>query len=321
MSIGNERNRLEETLHVASQTSGRAKLLEASIEATFQPVLQWYLLYPSLLKILVDSNPLSKQNLNTLSDYVQYVSIIMSILSLAWAFTAHKANYKHGALDVAVAPVSRAVLFFSDLFLIVARMNCLVIFMYSFGPGQFYPGMIFLAIHFGIMVILHTCFTSELTLLKECHYVRFIHGCLLNGLANMFSNNGDVIMVNRDSTKKKKTLVRHAVYDFVFLMELIILAIRGYGLDIAPIEHMNAKNTTITISICCHLFGFLLKIVYYTKLHVWSDLINVLQKKDNGDWMFETTFTFFGNENKVTTQIPIKCFKKEQKARTIIKRI
>ena len=271
LSHGETKNNLHQIVLETSKTDGRARLLEASIEATFQPVLQWYLLYPTVIEIIVTKSSSFGQFTDNL---IPYLSIISSIFSLAWAFTAYKANYKVGALDVLVAPVSRAILFLSDLLLIVARINCLILFMYSFGPGQFYPGVIFLSGHFVLIVILQNFFRDDCKWVQiKSHFIEYFHTSLLHGLANMFSNNGYVIMKSRQKGWKGKTFGRHLLYDLIFVAENITLSYYGYIVKVEPEQYQDAKNLTILISGGFHLIGLILKIVYYKKFHIWADLI------------------------------------------------
>ena len=52
-------------------------------------------------------------------------------------------------------PVPRMLLFLSNLLLVFARINSIVFFMYSWGPGEFKPGMIAIGIHIFIMMVIH----------------------------------------------------------------------------------------------------------------------------------------------------------------------
>ena len=309
-SRGVMRNELENTLRVTAQACGRAKLLEASIEATFQPVLQWYLLYPKVMRQIIMGNIFSVEMITHSEDIIAYLSIITSVLSLAWSFTAHKATYKHGALDLTVSPLSRAVLFLSDLLFIISRMNCLIIYMYWFGPGQFYPGIVFLMIHLIIMIVLHIIFMEEFNwswnYFKGAQSLTFAHACFLNGLANMFSNNGAVIMADSITKQDKgKTFIRHLVYDSIFVCEIIVLAVFGFHLHIEPAQQLDAKNTTLIVSLCCHFVALVLKTFYYTKLHVWSALIKVVKKDENENWVFETDYSFLGSKKMLCKKIPL----------------
>ena len=91
----------------------------------------------------------------------QTISIVTSILSLAWCFTSYHATLKRGALDKDLAALFyRAVLFLSVLFQILGRLFILVIFAYSFGPGLYYPLLIFLGSHIILMTLLHFIFSD-----------------------------------------------------------------------------------------------------------------------------------------------------------------
>ena len=92
----------------------------------------------------------------------QTISIVTSILSLAWCFTSYHATLKRGALDKDLAALFyRAVLFLSVLFQILGRLFILVLFSYSFGPGYYYPVLIFLGAHILAMTLLHFIFSGK----------------------------------------------------------------------------------------------------------------------------------------------------------------
>ena len=207
--------------------------------------------------------------------------MLSSIISLAWSFTAHKAIYKDGALDLTVSPVSRVVLCASDLLLILSRLNFIILFMYYFGPGIFFPGVIFLIFHSLLMILLHMIFEkTQGTLICSNGFAEVcteVHTCLLNGLANMFSNNGRIIIESEKQKNKERTFKRHMSYDLFFLVENIVLAVFGLLLSLEDPKQQEAKNYTLIVSMISHLIGLLLKALYYAKLHVWSDLI--LRKK------------------------------------------
>lgn len=91
----------------------------------------------------------------------QTISIITSILSLAWCFSLYHATLKRGALDKDLAALFyRAVLFLSVLFQIIGRLFIMVLFAYSFGPGYYFPVLIFLGAHILLMTILHFIFSD-----------------------------------------------------------------------------------------------------------------------------------------------------------------
>ena len=333
-SKGGERIAMEKELRETSHACARSRLLEASIEATFQPLLQWYLLYPKVVHIILTES----STFGHLTDnLLPHLSIVSSIFSLARAFSFYKADNKNGALDSTVAPVSMAILLASDLLFILSRITLIVMFAYSFGPGEFYPGIAFLMGHLIVIILLHNCLTDAFTNLTKGNYLRYFHGCFLNGLANILCNNGEVILDTEKKIMKGKTFIRHSTYDVIFLVENCILAYFGYNLALECKEEEKARNLTITASLVSHLIGLLLKIIYYKKFHLWSDLISVLHKKpknENGNekhlesiwkywkvywqkywqveyiWVFETEFNFLGSKKKVkfSVQAILNCF-------------
>ena len=101
----------------------------------------------------------------------QTVSIVTSILSLAWCFTSYHATLKRGALDKDLAALFyRAVLFLSNLFQILGRLFILVLFSYSFGPGMYHPVLFFLLGHIVLMSLLHFVFSDAKEYWKKGKY-------------------------------------------------------------------------------------------------------------------------------------------------------
>ena len=122
----------------------------------------------------------------------QTLSIVTSILSLAWCFTSYHATLKRGALDKDLAALFyRAVLFLSVLFQILGRLFILVLFSYSFGPGMYYPILIFLAVHIVIMTLLHFVFSDAKLYWSKGGFLNlsFFHYFIGNGLANIYIHN------------------------------------------------------------------------------------------------------------------------------------
>jgi hypothetical protein len=174
--------------------------------------MQWYILLPSVL------------DTGFHFDYVEmfsYYSWMISLLSLSWSFTAYNAALKNGALSVQTSPISRIILFFSNMCLIFARMNCIVVFMYFWGPGQFYPGIVFILLHMFMMSVLHYNFSDISNMRKvdgtgSCmHCLKLGYVCLINGLANIFSHNLITIYQTEDfvADEKMSTFSRQVVFD------------------------------------------------------------------------------------------------------------
>ena len=63
-------------------------------------------------------------------DLLQFVSMLTSIVSLAWSFAFYKAAMKREALDFDVNPIGRIVLILSNLCMVTSRLTALVVFAY-----------------------------------------------------------------------------------------------------------------------------------------------------------------------------------------------
>eukprot|EP00092_Neocalanus_flemingeri_P002492 GFUD01002668.1.p1 GENE.GFUD01002668.1~~GFUD01002668.1.p1 ORF type:complete len:898 (+),score=192.55 GFUD01002668.1:90-2783(+) len=257
---------------------GMVHLTEVCIESTFISILNWYDILPTIL-LEVDSSVYSADNRISLST----VSFLTSIVSLAWSFTSYVAEQKDGALALTWDPVSRLVLFVSNLLLIFARLNCLVLFAFYFGPGNIHQVMLFLLCHIIFMMAIHAYnvlrYMSVETNQNEtntiCFIGRLFYVSLLNGLANVFINNFVNVSLNNQKTlgkKKKKSFYRQTVGDLIFLLENIICVVFGCLTDVDPINNPITMTYFVSIVFTCHIVGLLLKIFYYKILHLWADL-------------------------------------------------
>ena len=258
-----------------SLKSGIVHLAEVCIESTFLSILNWYILLPNLLQ-RIDLYLDSQDNSLLLSA----VSFLFSIISLSWSYTSYVAEQKYGVLGP--TSVGRIVLFFSNLLMIFARMNCIVLFMFYFGPGNVYPGMILLVFHIILMMMIHA-FTvlrymvhQDQDQTKGIGFIRrLINVCFMNGLANVFINNFVHISLNNQKSlgkKKKKTFYRQTIGDLIFLIENIICVVLGCMTDVDPINNRVTMTYFVSTIFLCHIIGLLLKIFYYKFLHIWKDL-------------------------------------------------
>ena len=110
---------------------------EECIESSFNALLQWYIVLP---KFLVRYNKYEElKNLRIAAHdeneenslfMITAVSFFVSIISLAWSITSNVADQKRGALDMDWNPTPRILLFLSNLCLVFARINSIVVFMY-----------------------------------------------------------------------------------------------------------------------------------------------------------------------------------------------
>eukprot|EP00092_Neocalanus_flemingeri_P000294 GFUD01000314.1.p1 GENE.GFUD01000314.1~~GFUD01000314.1.p1 ORF type:complete len:859 (-),score=190.48 GFUD01000314.1:80-2656(-) len=262
-----------------ARKAGMVHLSEVCIESTFVSILNWYILLPNFLTEL-DISFDNADNSLTLSS----VSFLISIVSLAWSYTSYIAEEKEGALALTWDPASRLVLFISNLLLIFARMNCIVLFMFYFGPGQIYPGMFFLLGHIILMMAIHAYNVLRYTTVQDkdqpqsniiCFAGRLFHVSLMNGLANVFINNFVHVSLNNQKSlgrKKKKSFYRQTIGDIIFLVENIICVVFGCSTNVAPINSPLTMTYLVSTIFACHIVGLLLKIFYYKFMHIWKNL-------------------------------------------------
>lgn len=77
----------------------------------------------------------------------------------------------------------------SFYFKVVARLLAFMLFTLYWGPGNFYPLMIFVAIHMIIAACLHVFFSEDYAFWKKGHYVKFIHNVMMNSFATIYFHN------------------------------------------------------------------------------------------------------------------------------------
>ena len=95
----------EKKIETSEVLYSTARVMEVSLESSFQPTIQLYLLFPALIenfnhqKIDIKIFTLCKEGNLPILQADQTISIITSILSLSWCFTSYHATLKRGALD------------------------------------------------------------------------------------------------------------------------------------------------------------------------------------------------------------------------------
>ena len=170
-------------------TGARAHLIEVAVEATFQPLLQMYLLLPIIIDVFdkdfgsIDLDAFKKM------DLLQFLSMVASIVSLAWSFAFYKASLKNEALDFDINPFGRIILIFANLSMVTSRLTAFVVFAYCFPDGtQFLALLSCLFAHAFLMSLLHLCFCLLPTSLKRQLDWQLVVDCILNGLANIYTH-------------------------------------------------------------------------------------------------------------------------------------
>ena len=164
-------------------------------------------------------------------------------------------------------------------------MNFIIFFMYSFGPGQFFPGIIALVGHIIIMGLLHTFFvqfdvhpcSSNLTFGKRFGILMEIsYSAVVNGLANIYCHNYVNTKTEQKATSfmhKKPTFFRQLIFDLIFLIENIAISIyASVNIQVKPFDDFEARLVLFGYLFLIHIIGILLKMVYYKFFHIWKDV-------------------------------------------------
>lgn len=200
----------------ATAASSRAQIIEACTEASFQPMLQFYLIFQDIAPLRWDGPLLSelKKILDTHS--LPLFSGIISIITLAGAYTTRYRENKEFAITIGAS----AFFFLSLLFQIASRMVCFQMFAFALGPGNFWWAIVASCIHVCIMTSLHLIFSNSWaqwsqrpreraygtfyqSLLAIRQYFLVIHNALLNGLSNMYVYNNLEINNSLPQIRKK----------------------------------------------------------------------------------------------------------------------
>ena len=179
--------------------ASRADLIETSIEATFEPLVQGYIIFPSIINI---TNRLKnfyefdqydgklKINFEMSSlEQVQLFSIGTSILGLVWTYSDLTSVKKHLQLDIFVSPVSRILMCIWMSLQVTARLLAFMLFAVYWGPGNIFSLMIFAAVHIVLALVIHLIFSEDIAFLKKGRYLKFFHNVILNSFSSMFFHN------------------------------------------------------------------------------------------------------------------------------------
>jgi hypothetical protein len=99
--------------------ASRGELIEVNIEAVFEPMVQGYIIFPSIIDIISRlNNSVVVEADGTLKidfqlkgiEKVQIFSISLSMISLAWCYSEYYSVRKNMLLDITVSPCSRIVM-------------------------------------------------------------------------------------------------------------------------------------------------------------------------------------------------------------------
>ena len=287
-SHGEERIKQRKEFLRHNIVSSRAQIAEVCTEATFQPLLQLYLLLPKL--ICYDYHVLLERDISSFFwdvPRLQFWAILTSCLSLSWSFNAYQTSKKTGALEFEANLWGRLVLLASCICQITSRLFVFVLFAYSWGDGHFYPMVVVVVSHMLLMTLLYKFTTkaldfnnrSDFACLKKTDCLQEFYQCLLNGISNIYLFNEILpLPCQRKATRgekqterqaqkeeqRKRTKKRQVLVDVILVVESIIL------ISISACLVEGIPSSLIAMIVALHALGLFLKVVYYKNLHIWS---------------------------------------------------
>ena len=275
--------------------SSRAQIIEICSEATFQPLLQLYLLLPKLM--CFNYHDLLNEDLSNFFSNVpklQLWAILTSCLSLSWSFNVYLASKKTGALDFDSNIWGRLVLLASCICLITSRLFVFVFLAYCFGDGQFYPMVIVVVCHMLLMTGFHWLTTETFNIKKNLifvtnktlqHSLQVFYQCLLNGVSNIFLYNDILALPSGEknvTTKPKQSKDQNErkilafikswkqpIVDTMFALESLIIVV----LSVFLVEGL--PRSFVIMVVILHILGLVLKAFYYMSLHIWSGVSKI----------------------------------------------
>ena len=260
-------------------------------EATFQPLLQLYLLLPGL--ICFDySHLLDSKVVDFVFDVpdIQVVSVISSCLALAWSFNTYQATRMNGALDFSKNPAGRIILLLSCICQISSRLFIMITFAYICGPDQFWPMILFIVLHMLLMAVIHY-FTKDDARANENLWAprgQVFYQCLINGISNLYLHNNIIpLEISQDKKKTKQNQLKQDRKQM--LVDTIIMA-ENLTIIIVALFKTPLPTTLLVTLLAIHFAGLLLKVIffsfnevfikiirsqvlYYQHFHIWSSLI------------------------------------------------
>ena len=269
-SYGNNRIKKRKLFNESTIVASRAQISEVCSEATFQPLLQLYLLMPTLF--CFNYSKLLETNLSDFSKEVpklQFWSVITSCLALAWSFNSYQATTMNGALDFSSNLTGRLVLLASCVCQISSRLVIFVIFAYTWGEGNLWPMMTSTVLHMLAMAFIHW---RTMYMPPNWTGRRVFYECIINGIGNLYLHNDIIAHKCEDRMYHNKLGARDTklllVNGIIFVENIIIVLIAFFH----P-SQIGIPTGLLVSAIGVHTAGLLLMLIYYQQLHIWSSLI------------------------------------------------
>ena len=142
-STGNQRVDARIRKRQSDLTASRGELIEVNVESAFEPIIQGYIIFPNIIDIadkmgkmvtITDGGNVQIALQFTTVETAQLLSIITSMVSLAWCYSEYHSVRKNMLLDMTVSPCSRVTMFLYMLMQVKERLRSI-----SIPPKYFSP--------------------------------------------------------------------------------------------------------------------------------------------------------------------------------------
>ncbi len=171
--------------------SCRAHLIEVCAESSLQPMLQLYLFLPKMVSSFREIGLISTVRLAdiTSTESLQLMSVMVSVLSVAYSFTTNYRMKKDGAMGM--FEPSSLLYFIYALCLVISRLLAFVLFAYHFPPDNWFFPSACVAWHVALMAVIHGANRATWTIYDQpgsstLKIAVLMYNCIINGLANIF---------------------------------------------------------------------------------------------------------------------------------------
>ena len=141
-SSGNQRVDARIRKRQSDLTASRGELIEVNVESAFEPIIQGYIIFPNIIDIaekmgkmvtITDGGNVQIALQFTTVETAQLLSIITSMVSLAWCYSEYHSVRKNMLLDITVSPCSRVTMFLYMLMQVLDfLLQCINVFLTCF---------------------------------------------------------------------------------------------------------------------------------------------------------------------------------------------
>ena len=157
-------------------------------------------------------------------------------------------------LDPFLSPCSRITMWLYMLLQIISRLLAFMLFTLFWGPGNFFPLMIFILIHMVLYGFIHVVFSEDSAYWRNGYYLKFCHNVMLNSFSSIYFHNYirydemPDLQKSKDQQKNSEmvdyqrpglhisTFLRQAVFDIFYTLEYVVLLAFGFSAQVKQLK-------------------------------------------------------------------------------------